>query len=360
MLSITIKSKSLEFYAEIKDRVCVLVGDSGIGKTTMYNILRRRKQPPDTEVSIVIDGQEIDSNSIFMMNDAAGFINLHRSANTHLKYMKLLFLVDDDTSEQSEEARYLLSTTVNAHFIFITREEKIYNVNYDIRSIYTLELSENGTKHITKRLLDEFGHRSYPDELRFKDTLIVSEDSKAGFQFYSKLCKLEVVPISDSRGNISGKDSLVRMLERFDLRNKTVVLFMNWCSFGTNFNKLLNLKRRCGENTDFIFNENILSFEHLLLTTNLLKSRLNDKPLDSITVDRTMSYEKQFQHILEAVTKETEFYMTHHSNLPICYYAPCCSKLKNGDYCRYALNGEKLAVLFKGTVFEDILKFRRM
>ena len=47
MLSITIKSKSLEFYAEIKDRVCVLVGDSGIGKTTMYNILRRRKQPPD-------------------------------------------------------------------------------------------------------------------------------------------------------------------------------------------------------------------------------------------------------------------------------------------------------------------------
>lgn len=360
MLSIEIKAEDLEFNILTYDRVCILLGKSGIGKSYMYNLLTRKRQPPGTIAIARIDDYELSRKEIMDIDSAGTSAFLNFGNREDLKYGRLLYIVDDDDSEQSKEATRLLSSTVNSYFLIISRNKSVAGINYDIRSIYTLELSDNGKKHMAQRLLNQFEHSLYPDKIRYNDIIIISEDSKAGLQFYARLCKSSVTPIINKNGVISGKDNLVNILREIDLQNKTLVLFVDWCSYGSNFNDLLSIKKKYGDTVDFIFNENILSFEYLLLSTNLLQLRINDKPLDSILVDRTLSYEKQFQSILDSVTRGTEFHLTHHSNLPICYYAPCCSKLKNSKYCSYMLNGEKIKALFTGTIFEDILKFRRI
>ena len=179
---ITIETKRLKYEFEIKRNITVIQGDSATGKTTLIELLSTYEvQKEKSGIKLVSDVE------------CAVYTGGQTDWKTSMESLKnsIIFIDEDYSFIFSEEFAKWLQGNSN-YFVLITRRP-IYNLPYSVNEIYGIRTS--GKYHFPQQIYHEF-YQIYSDiEMNSleSDYTVYLEDTKAGFQFYTKAFKDEAI-----------------------------------------------------------------------------------------------------------------------------------------------------------------------
>lgn len=340
MFSVKIKGKRISYDINFRSRYVVVIGDSGTGKTFFTNLLMNRKKEPGYSFELSEMGRAIvtPGDALHVICEEGSF-----------KKRPFLLIADDKDFEFDEDTKLFVEEAVDTHFLLITRNEYIPNLNYSIAETYTFRCVNK-----TNILLPVF---TYDADVLGNSPLhpsvhVVTEDTRAGKQFYENLLnrKAEEFP--------GGKDHVIDwLLAHEDDITGGVLLCVDWCSFGSHVVELNSFlsKTKC---SPIIMLLDARSFEYVILSSNFFGK-------EEYTLDLSVKSEEVFyEERLSDLTDNTPLKLVHDkaTDLPVCYTEKCCaivsrSKNVNRGGCTRGLSGEdKFVAMFVNTDMEILLK----
>lgn len=169
---ISINERSLTHKLEIHHFVTLITGESGVGKTRLYDVIRRRN---DFGTSIISEKNVFTLNELGL--DAQSWFAKHKDS---------IIFIDEDSKELLSDGFFRLAKRSGCNLVIFSRSLKEFNIEYGIASHQVLECTSEGS--FTKPRFNFSINNGY------KSTIV--EDRKSGFEFY----KLFINDISTSDG----------------------------------------------------------------------------------------------------------------------------------------------------------------
>ncbi len=344
-LTIEVESKLVYFKIEIKHKVTVITGHSGVGKSVLTRAIvndsgKYKKKIPSGYVCSVIYGENWMLDFKLAVNDSKDLKNVAR-----------IFIFDDVDYMKTDYFSTLFKEDKRNFYIFINRfisinESSLGRIPYSIYSVYNLVT--DGRNHW---LEPKYNFEVKPDN--YYD-YVITEDSTSGLEFL----KGYNINVSSSKS----KDNIISMLRsNMDLlKAKKVLIFVDLASFGSCIRKVIEFAQ--SNNLSVSFVPDYQCFEYLLLTSNLVK-KLKSKEMilayssNISNVAKFSSLEKLYESLLSYITKNTVLHQGHGGELNVCYCIDCkdCHKNKKKFSCNYGLKGNKQEALIQGTQWEGVL-----
>lgn len=323
---------------EFERRINIIRGDSGIGKTTLVEILTNR--PQGIEIYTTLPTVTVLENS--WRNVLAGTSDS-------------IVLFDDIAAVETSDFANMYKEFVvdkNNYVIAISRENQFQpgsmgRLPFSINAMY--EEITNSTEHVLKPLYRKY-YREFPSEA---DCCIV-EDSGAGYQFFSELF---AIPVISSK---SGKSAVVSALISAAARYKKILLIFDTAAFGCHMEQLVNIINELSIQVYFM--DSYECFEELLTVSNLLFSKqtvVNEYQDLPVFANRFISWERYFENLAARASYGCPYEYNHdYKMIKFCYIHDCteCNPhiMAKCDSC---LSGEKFTALLKGTKYENLLRF---
>lgn len=322
------------YHIDLERHFTILKGDSGIGKSSMLELVNQYgasivKTSDNllfsimTDINIFVVGVEKVQNTIFAFDDIS-ILRYNKLYDVYRRYIvpnnNWLFVISRETNMELPGGSARLPFSTN--------------------SILTLtdDYCTEPYKYSRSTMVDN----SVPD-------LVITEDSKAGFQFYKELFKgYEVV-------SSYGKSSILSAIQEYSNKGyKNIYVIFDTASFGAYMEQLsavCSKKSMC----NVTYMSDYECFEELLCHTNLVSPYIDWNRLEPNTA---LSWERYFEKLLRSVTDNKKFLQSHGGNLNPCYRTDCKSMNKCHD-CDTFLSGDKLEALLSGTKYERLLRYRR-
>lgn len=355
---IVVSSSRVSYDFSFYGRYCVILGNSGVGKSDFVRSVFSKSGKHAYKIEVYENGVLSSNDRLINLSNV---VSLLKRGNIQSRDMlDDIYIVDDDDTELDSIVDELLKSTKYARYIFVTRN----NISRDRGLCYSTDsvfnVVTNGARHYLSKVVNDIDVKCSDKKIK---TLVLSEDSLSGLNFYKKLFNCDVRCIVDRVGNITGKDYIMTMLRSVVNDYDRFVLLVDWCSFGRYVNDLSSLFAVLKSKELLVFFD-IKSFEYLLLKTNLIQSVIANEVEDKYIFSeykllKEVSEERYYERMLEDVTLSKEFYQKHGNDIKPCYVNPCCSvKQFNYGVCGYYFNGDKIKALFKGTEFEYLLKYK--
>ena len=329
---------------EFKHRLNIIIGDSGVGKTSLVDILN--VPSPQTQIKytypVVIAGYTTWKSSI------------QTERNSLIIFDDLNIVESDEFSDLI--SKYLIKS--NLYVLIISRAimPKISTLSYSIHAIYEMYYDETLINHYIR----EYYHKLLPEI----DTLLnseipicyITEDTTAGYQFFKTL-----IDKNDVYHSTSGKSTMIRDTKE-KLSTSAVVNIIDTAAYGCHIEEFVKLTKYSINPVTLLYD--FECFEEVLVRSNLLndnvvvQKELNDLPKYA---NQFKSWENYFQDLLLRVTKGKLWKQSHgDSKLNKCFLINCidCNEYKRLK-CSKAQITDKFEFLLKGTKFEYLLKFRK-
>ena len=177
-VKIVVSTKRLRYELNLRRNITIIQGDSATGKTTLVQIVSEYlsgRTGPGTEVIC-------DWECAVLTGDAESVIaRLERLSNT---------VVFVDEQERFLYSKVFAEAVLNSdcYFVFITRDG-LPMLPYSVNEIYCLKNS--GYYQNTRQVYNSM-HQVYPErvvEEKIKPSIILTEDSNAGYEMYDAICK---------------------------------------------------------------------------------------------------------------------------------------------------------------------------
>lgn len=340
-IRLMIKSDIYNCDWEFERRLNIIRGDSGIGKTTLVEILTNR--PQGIEIYTSLPTVTVLENS--WQNTLSGTSD------------SILLFDDISAVETSDFANLYKSCVVNQnnYVIAIARENqfqpgKFGRLSFSINAMY-LEITD-GTQHFLKKLYSMERQGGFPDQL---DCCIV-EDSGAGYHFFSQLLDMDVISAK------SGKSAVIKTLIDVSEKYKNIFLIFDTAAFGCHMEHLTAVMDEL--DIDVYFMDYYECFEELLTATNFLASKdivkEESKDLPAFA-NQFGSWEKYFINLAERASLGLPYEYKHgRKNLKFCYLHDCCDCNANiKSVCDNSIDGDKFKGLLQGTKYERLLKYEK-
>lgn len=208
----TVKSRRVSYEITVDEKLSIIRGDSGTGKTSLSLLLDNKEASVSCKYKVVhytptmwSEDLAFKDNQIYLFDEDCGFITSKEFATSIFK--------------------------VNSYFIFITRKN-IYNMSISINSVY--KLHHSGKYVLNKKL--------YNFDKYVKGTdcdCVLTEDSKSGYQFIKALSDKEVF-------SADGKDNLYKVCEQLVHLGHRPVLLVDSLALSHLIDDLLYLCDRQG------------------------------------------------------------------------------------------------------------------
>ena len=303
---VRIANKRVSFKFELHSSVTIVKGDSGSGKTTLYELIASHTRLGDAS-----------GVTIQCAKPCVAFVDLDWENQLSDTRDSIVFIDEGSSYIATEEFAAAVQKTDNYYVIF-TRED-LHNLPYSIDEIYRIKTSGK-RYHTFVRLYKSNEQHVYSMVPRRKgpseyDTLL-TEDSKAGFQFYESHFK-DTDITCESAGNNSS------VYKRLDgNQGESVFVVADGAAFGAEADRVLKLQSMYASSVSVCLPE---SFEWLLL-----KSGLVDVPdLENVLADTSeyaesgeyFSWEQFYTAYLQENTRETVFRYTKRK-LPEAFMVP--------------------------------------
>ena len=284
---IIVETERLKYEFDIRRNITVIQGDSATGKTTLVQLLETySRYGKDSGVRLQSDVPCV----VF-----GGNVSLWKVAME--TYQDSIVFIDEDYSFiYSKEFADVIQDTSN-YYVLITRQP-LYNLPYSVKEIYGIRTT--GKYHYPEKIYNEF-YRIYEDtdEKSSKDVIIMVEDSKSGYQFFSSICK------KDACISVDGNSNFVSKIENAD-KDKQVVVIADGAAFGAYVAKVMTLAKRRKDVTMY-FPE---SFEWMILKAGII----NIKDIDEILAEperyieskEFFSWERYFTQLLIDSTSDSD------------------------------------------------------
>lgn len=345
IIKLDIKSPVYEFYGEFQRRITLIHGDSGVGKSSLTNILENR----------------IDLPSVTVVCDLDILIASDNNWSDLMRFNKNALVIFDDLRcvETLEFATVCKNSLVenNLYVIIIGRADLPYfscineknkrALSISLDEIYNL-INDGSIKHWL-----EHDYVAGFSDLTNVD-MIITEDRGTGYRFFSTYLK-------NVKRSTDGKSSIINNVESSS--GKKILVLLDTAAYGVHFEEFKQKIVAAGINARYL--NGLESFEYLLLRTNLLR---DNKRLSNaakvVNVDDYISWEDYFGTLLKYVTDKTPQRSTHtrHSVLADCFTIECkdCKEefKRFCDFTNYDIN-DKFVFLLSDTEFERLLDLPR-
>lgn len=225
-ISVQIKNNKNEYEFTLKRNITVLCGNSGTGKTTLYNMVRNymregrasgvRAKTTNNVPLAVLEGNFWD-DEIEKINDS-------------------IVLVDEDSSFiRSEDFAKKVQNNSN-YFLLITRNY-LYQLPYSVNEIY--EVKGRKKKHFERLYLDRELIYAEPNTpaVPFKPEVVITEDSNSGYEFFKNICNKSGIECVSAKG----KSKILKCAKNF--AGKRIAVIADGAAFGAEIGDLAEIQK---------------------------------------------------------------------------------------------------------------------
>jgi hypothetical protein len=342
-------SGDLSWDIPLERRITIVRGDSGLGKTTLINLINESQERGDS-------GVIVESRLGILIVSMGTWQLLMTSARNSI----LIF--DDLSIVESAQFAKLIKDTEDAgnYYLIFSREEigmdKFSMLSISISSILRFITSDDGKKHFT----EPYYKLSWYSAEDIMCTNVLIEDKSAGAQFFKKVFGEDYV-----QSATSGKSTIVQ--DAIDLLKDNVecvlLVLPDMAAFGCNMDAFYNLVTIWYDRRIF-FDSRYECFEELLLNTQYFKgNNVVTSQLESIEefANKYVSWESYYEELLMSETKDVNGVEYKHSrNLSYCWINNC-DKCEHKGYreCNLLVDGDKIEWLLRDTKYAKLLVLRK-
>lgn len=283
--SVFVQNNRLRYEFTISRNITIIRGDSATGKTTLLDLLNAYDRDGESSgvlvkcdvPCVVIGGQRWEENLQFIHNSIVFIDECNR------------FIKSEDFAVRVKES--------DNYFVIVTRDD-LPNLPYSVKEIYGIR--ESGKYAGLKQVYNEFYclYGEVADAELAQESLVIAEDSNAGFEFFSGLCDEKIECIS-----ANGKSNVFKALQEH--REERVLVIADGAAFGCEMEKVMQLIK-IGRRIVLYLPE---SFEWLILNAGIfddseLKAILN-APSEYVDSKEFFSWERFFTDLLVKKSRGT-------------------------------------------------------
>ena len=291
MHHIVIQNKRIRFAFSIKRNITIIRGDSATGKTTLFSMIEEYGNlGKDSGVQIQCDKACVAISGKYWQETLE---NIHDS----------IVFVDEDSKflKTKDFAKRIRNS--NNYYVLITREN-LPALPYSVEEIYGIHCSG---KYMDTRQVYNLFYKIYsetnPGKILVKS--LITEDSQAGFTFFSQVSKTRGI-CCESAG---GKSNILGILQEklLDKEQKETLVIADGAAFGPEMAHISQLLRG-NVNIKLYLPE---SFEWLLLYADILNKPFIRKRLEEaenyIESEKYFSWERYFTDLLMEETEDSPY-----------------------------------------------------
>lgn len=216
-VSVVVKDSRNSYSFELKRNITVLSGDSGKGKTTLFEMVYDYNQYGKNSGTKIICNVDVIAVSGRDWRDVI--------ENTK----KSVIIIDEDNEfVRSKEFAEVVKKS-DCYFLLITRGY-LEQLPISVDEIYEISGSKNKKFKKIYKDVDRMYDNPSIKYLPFKPEVLITEDSKSGYQFFNELTKdtnIECV-------SADGKSNIIKILDGY--KDKNVLVVADGAAFGANQN----------------------------------------------------------------------------------------------------------------------------
>ena len=291
MHHIVIQNKRIRFAFSIKRNITIIRGDSATGKTTLFSMIEEYGNlGKDSGVQIQCDKACVALSGKYWQETLE---NIHDS---------IVFVDEDSRFLKTKDFAKKIRNS-NNYYVLITREN-LPALPYSVEEIYGIHCSG---KYMDTRQVYNLFYKIYsetnPGKILVKS--LITEDSQAGFTFFSQVSKTRGI-CCESAG---GKSNILGILQEklLDKEQKETLVIADGAAFGPEMAHISQLLRG-NVNIKLYLPE---SFEWLLLYADIFNKPFIRKRLEEaenyIESEKYFSWERYFTNLLMEETKDSPY-----------------------------------------------------
>lgn len=294
---IEVRNRRVVFTLEIQRNITVIRGDSATGKTTLIEMIQNYERYGN-QSGITIQSKK----PCRVLTDPDWEDRLSKIHDS------IVFLDEGNRFITSETfARAIMGT--DNYYVLITREN-LYQLPYSVNSVLKLKTTASRFKTTYVQSYPHYKYLDDPSERLKHADKILTEDSNAGFQMFSK--------IADQNGlayeSAQGKSNIILKLSQS--AGEKVLLVADGAAFGAEMERVYTFYNLNPGKITLYLPE---SFEWLLLQSGVLGDKTPNEilsiPSEYIESQDFFSWEQFFTHLLVELTRDTYMqYSKHHLN----------------------------------------------
>ncbi len=287
---VRVSNRKATFKFELNRNITILCGDSGTGKTTLYNMIADYTRLKEAS------GVNLSSSC-----PCVALMDLDWKNQLDGVTESIVFIDEGLPDLRTTEFATAIKNSSN-YYVLITREP-LYELPYSVDEIY--ELKTSGKMHTFRKRYPSSRkfHRYTPTSRMAADfTTVLTEDARAGFQFFTKYFENTGVTCVAAAAN----SNIFKWLKDHP-KEKTIVI-ADGAAFGAEMERVM---KHCNTNEgarQLCLPE---SFEWLILKSGIVKiPQLGDileNTSNYVECTEFISWERFFADLLIQQTKDTPF-----------------------------------------------------
>ncbi|MBR6896669.1 MAG: hypothetical protein IKN24_00725 [Lachnospiraceae bacterium] len=310
---VRVKNNRNSYSFELKRNITILRGQSGRGKTTLFEMVREyNRYGKGSGVTISCDKE-------IVALDGGNWKEIIEGSK------QTIFIIDEDSEFiRSRDFAVTLRSSDN-YFLLITRNY-LNELPISVDEIY--EITGNKNKKFKKLYQEIYKMYDHPSmrSLPFKPDVIITEDSGAGYQFFKNRAEKAGVKCISA----FGKTKILNTLKQF--HDENVLIIADGAAFGAEIGDIVEQQKMTPKKLALFLPE---SFEWIILSSGVV-------PGDKDKIERTylyadsvsyMSWEQYYTDLLVEYTHSPEYLIYRKERLSEYYLQDknvelICSEIK--------------------------------
>lgn len=285
---IEVMTTKIKYKLEIKRNITIIRGNSGTGKTKLISMIR------DYNADKASSGVTINCDRECIVVDGYNWENRIQE-----KKDSIIFIDEGNSFIKSGEFANTVKESSN-YFVIITRE-KLSSLPYSINEIYGLRESKRYGS-ISQIYNEAYNlYSSFIPKDSIKPSMIITEDSNSGNDFFSKTCNSNIKCIS-----AKGKSKVYKSI--VDNPNERGLLFIvDGAAFGCEMEAVIQCMKEYKNGKVYLYTPE--SFEWLILKSGIISVSQNklEDTYNYIESKDYFSWENYFCSLLKETTADTKY-----------------------------------------------------
>lgn len=285
---VRIKNNRNSYTFVLSRNLTVLRGDSGRGKTTLFDMIHDYNRfAKESGVSLSCD------KIIYALSGDNWEYEIRTHPNT-------IIVIDEDSQfVRSKDFAKIVRESDN-YFLLITRNY-LPMLPVSVDEIYELEGTHNKKFRKVYQQIDRIYDHPSARLLPFTPEIIITEDSKSGYQFFQKEAEKNGILCVSA----NGKTKIFEAVKRFP--DRKIVVIADGAAFGAEIENLIEQQKLHPEMLALFLPE---SFEWVILKSGVVSGVESDEfDHPELYAESTlyMSWEQYFTKMLVDATRSTEY-----------------------------------------------------